>query len=162
MPNLIFIHGYESSGSGFKGRLLKTKFPTILTPNFTGNLEERMKSLLLILNQREVWTIIGSSFGGLMATMYANRFPQKVERLILLAPAIIPPFFSELPEINHITIPTLVIQGINDNVVKMNEIIPNIQSIFRKLELRLVEDDHLLHHTVNQMNWEKVIPLKSI
>ena len=35
MQNIIFIHGLESSGDGFKGNLLRKELPGCLTPNFT-------------------------------------------------------------------------------------------------------------------------------
>ena len=44
-PKIIFIHGYESSGHGFKGNFLRTIFPNIITPDFTGELLERMEQL---------------------------------------------------------------------------------------------------------------------
>ena len=45
----IFIHGLESSGKGFKGRFFKEIFPEILTPDFRGELFERMSELKKIL-----------------------------------------------------------------------------------------------------------------
>ncbi len=34
MNNIIFVHGLESSGQGYKGIFLKRMFPDILTPDF--------------------------------------------------------------------------------------------------------------------------------
>ncbi len=41
----------------------------MLTPDFTGSFEERMTQLIPILGDKKDWTIIGSSFGGLMGTV---------------------------------------------------------------------------------------------
>ncbi|MCK4687813.1 MAG: hypothetical protein KAT66_06770, partial [Candidatus Lokiarchaeota archaeon] len=77
--NIIFIHGLESSGRGFKALYLKRQLPEILTPSFiefTSGisykilLKKRMNQLIEILKNKESWIIIGSSFGGLMAVLY--------------------------------------------------------------------------------------------
>ena len=86
MSNVIFIHGLESSGSGFKGRLFKKEIAGIITPDFKGPLEKRMELLNEILEGNQPWIIIGSSFGGLMGAIYTCNHPNKVSLLILLAP----------------------------------------------------------------------------
>ena len=57
MQNIIFIHGLESSGQGFKGRLFKKEIPECLTPNFEeftpmisnkSLLRKRMEQLIVI------------------------------------------------------------------------------------------------------------------
>jgi len=72
MKNIIFIHGLESSGKGFKGLHLKKIIPEILTPDFAkfnqkrsldNLLNARMAQLDSILSERNLWVIIGSSFG---------------------------------------------------------------------------------------------------
>ncbi|TFH26996.1 MAG: alpha/beta hydrolase, partial [Promethearchaeota archaeon] len=91
---ILFLHGYESSGQGFKGEFLRTQFPGIYTPTLTGELDPRFAQVDPIFNQHDSWVLIGSSFGGLMATLLAINYPQKVSRLILMAPALIPPFYT--------------------------------------------------------------------
>jgi len=62
MKNIIFIHGLESSGKGFKGLYLKKIIPEILTPDFIeleqkisiiDFLEKRMKQLKSILKEKD-------------------------------------------------------------------------------------------------------------
>jgi len=115
MKNIIFIHGLESSGKGFKGTYLKSIIPEILTPNFKkfkrnmlldSLLKERMRQLDLILKKKNSWIIIGSSFGGLMATLYALRNPEKTERLILLAP-FLGTLMLQIENISQLDIPTI-------------------------------------------------------
>ena len=93
MQNIIFVHGLESSGTGFKARLLKEVFPNIHTPTFTEStpeilmydlLEIRMKELKSILNIKNNWILIGSSFGGLMSALYALQNPSNVKQLIFM------------------------------------------------------------------------------
>ena len=107
---LIFIHGMVSSGQGFKARLLRRQFPHILAPDFDGSLEERMAQLLPILGDQPDWTIIGSSFGGLMGALFTCQHPGQVRKLILLAPALIwPDFANALPP--PVPVPTAIAEA---------------------------------------------------
>ncbi|MFX1278540.1 MAG: alpha/beta fold hydrolase [Promethearchaeota archaeon] len=165
MQNTIFVHGLESSGSGFKARLLKNIFPNIYTPTFTKStpdilmydlLEIRMKELNSILATKNNWILIGSSFGGLMSALYALQNPSKVKQLILLAP------FLESRKLkphmyNPIDIPVIVFHGIRDNVVQYKGSKKRAEIFFTNLYYNLVDDDHFLHHTVKQLDWKKLI-----
>ena len=84
----IFLHGLESSSQGIKGRYFKDKFPGMLVPNFSGSLKERMEKLYDILSSESEITLVGSSYGGLMASIFTLENSSKVKRLVLLAPAI--------------------------------------------------------------------------
>ena len=147
----IFIHGLESSGSGFKGRFLKEIFPDILTPDFKGDLNERMDSLKKILKDLSCLTIIGSSFGGLMATLYSLYNPEKVSKLILLAPAL--PFGKELLENKNVDIETIVYHGKKDSVVPIGTTKDISRKIFSNLLFMETDDDHMLHKTMRKINW---------
>jgi pimeloyl-ACP methyl ester carboxylesterase len=166
MQNIIFIHGLESSGEGFKGKLLKKLFPEILTPDFKAFnpeiptnelLDIRMKELNLILATKKSWIIIGSSFGGLMATLYTLQNPDKVDRLILLAPFLVSrklkPFFNRVIEI-----PVIVYHGRDDNIVPYLTSRERAKRLFNNLIYNIVEDDHSLHKTVQAINWGELIP----
>ena len=147
----IFIHGLESSGSGFKGRFLKEIYTDILTPDFKGDLNERMSSLKRILTDLDNITIIGSSFGGLMATLYCLEEPEKVSKLILLAPAL--PFGKDLLENKNTDIETIIYHGKNDSVVPMDTTKDISRKIFSNLLFVETDDDHLLHKTMREINW---------
>ncbi len=41
----IFIHGWESSNQGTKSIFFRERYPDMIIPNFTGNLEQRMEKL---------------------------------------------------------------------------------------------------------------------
>lgn len=158
--NIIFLHGYESSGQGFKGQYLRTIFPEILTPNFTGELRARMDQLIPILDQQDQWIIIGSSFGGLMAVTYAREFPSKVKQLILFAPALIPPFMSEDMQIPTLPIPTTIYHGERDEVVSLDMVRRKATTIFPTLTFHVVDDDHFLRPTVQQVPWTTLVKEK--
>src|SRR5512137_2210165 len=84
----IFIHGLESNNQGTKAVYFRENFPGMLTPNFPGPLDERMAKLYAILSGESDILLVGSSFGGLMASIFAMENEPSVRRLILLAPAI--------------------------------------------------------------------------
>jgi len=165
MQTVIFIHGLESSGKGFKGKFFKNLIPNILTPSFkefnqnipiTDLLKQRMNQLVSLLKLEEgPIVIIGSSFGGLMGTIYTNKYPQKVRKLILLAP-----YLSSLlvePNIYLTNIPVIVYHGKHDTVVSVDHSHMQAKKLFANLEYNIVDDDHFLHNTVVSLDWKKII-----
>jgi len=165
MKNIIFIHGLESSGKGFKGIYLKNLFPDILTPNFEkfkknitleNLLKMRMGQLDLILKESKSWTIIGSSFGGLMATLYAIRNSDKIERLILLAPFLATPMLQR-DDLSPLTIPTIIFHGRHDEIAQYKASRQQAYQLFTNLEFNTTEDNHDLNNTITTLNWNKLI-----
>ena len=165
MKNIIFIHGLESSGKGFKAKFLKGLFPEIITPTFFPHssnflmediLKERMKELEVFLREKSNWIIIGSSFGGLMASIYALKNPERIKFLVLLAPFLTFPRYYD-SETLPINIPVFAIHGINDRVVLARKARKHAKNIFTNLEYILVNDDHSLHQTVVKINWDILI-----
>lgn len=153
---LIYIHGLEGTSQGVKAVLLREVFPNILTPDFRGTLEERMASLHGILGEQAGWTIIGSSFGGLMAAMFACQRPQQVDKLVLLAPALIWPDFAESPP-EPVDVPTIIYHGSHDPIIPLAMVRPLAERVFRVLDFRVVEDDHGLYKTIHQIDWPALI-----
>ena len=93
--HILFIHGSSGDRSQtYKARLLREIFPGMLTPDFDGDLPERMKQLETILGTETGWTLVGSSLGGLMAALFATQHPDQVRKLVLLAPALTLPGFT--------------------------------------------------------------------
>ncbi len=148
---LIFLHGLEGSSRGYKATLLRALFPKMLTPDFYGSLSQRMDHLTDILLLSEQWTMIGSSFGGLMAALFASRYPQHVRKLILLAPALVWPHFQSVAE--PIPTPTIIYHGEDDSIIPLEAIQPLAEAKFLRLKFHAVDDDHLLHNTVCQLDW---------
>jgi len=164
MPNIIFIHGLESSGQGFKGQLFKKVLPGILTPDFKayspdisykGLLKERMAQLYTILENKEKWILIGSSFGGLMGALYTCQFPNKVSRLILLAPVLSTPDLNP-NKFQPINIPVIVFHGKNDQIVPIKPSCLRAKQLFKNLTYNVVDDDHMLHSTVMEIDWTRL------
>jgi surfactin synthase thioesterase subunit len=163
MTPVIFLHGYESSGEGFKATYLKTKFPDILTPTFTGDILERLQQLESLIDTKQQWVIIGSSYGGLQAILFAKKYPESVDRLILLAPALISPFLSDKEILDDfpVHLPTRVIHGIHDTVISLDDLLPVLQDMFTQLNLILVDDDHVLHQATPKLDWHAFIHANS-
>ncbi|MCP4544073.1 MAG: alpha/beta hydrolase [Chloroflexi bacterium] len=149
---LIFIHGLEGSSQGFKATMLRGLFPHVLTPDFGGPLEERMTQLLPILADKSDWVIIGSSFGGLMGTLFTCQHPARVKKLILLAPALTWPGFADPPP-KPVSVPTVVYHGLGDTVVLLEPVRALCKQIFTNLTFHAVDDDHRLRETVQTIDW---------
>lgn len=160
----LFLHGLHSSSQGFKGAFLRNRVPDIRTPDFTGSLDDRMGQLIPLLSDTPGWIIVGSSFGGVMGTLVARQHPHLVRRLILLAPALTPPFL-EAASASSLTpdsapptaIPTVIYHGRQDTVVPMEPVRRLAERLFLNLQFYAVDDDHMLHATVQAMDWEDLL-----
>ncbi|MGD9092304.1 MAG: alpha/beta fold hydrolase [Anaerolineales bacterium] len=149
---LIFVHGLEGSSQGVKAQLLRELFPGICIPDFSGSLEERVVELATTLEGNLGWTIIGSSFGGLMGAIYTCRNPDHVKQLVLLAPALIWPDFANSPP-EPISVPVVVYHGMGDEVIPLEPVRALAEMVFLNLDFRVVDDDHGLFKTVHAIDW---------
>ena len=91
-----------------------------------------------------------------MAALFSTQHPDQVRKQILLAPALMLPEFAEhLPQ--PIDVRTMIIHGRQDTVVPLNQITPLAEKVFRSLSYHIVEDDHRLHNTANELDWKSII-----
>ena len=156
MSPSIFIHGLESGNQGKKALFFREKFPDMLIPNFTGDLGERMKKLTGVLFGKTGIRMVGSSFGGLMASIFAMENESRVDRLILLAPAINLIGFTEYAS-RETYIPIHVYHGTNDDVIPLENVGKVARNCFRNLTFHKVQDDHMLHSTFKTIDWDSLI-----
>jgi len=153
---LIYLHGLESDSNSGKARQFREWFPGMLTPDFKGLFEERMTQMSPILSEKTDWTIIGSSFGGLMGATFTCDHPTQVRKLILLAPALmLPPFASRVPK--PVSVPTTIIHGTLDTIVPLEPVRAIAQKHFTDLTTIVVEDDHRLHKTIHELDWDNIL-----
>ena len=152
----IFLHGLESSSKGAKATFLSDLYPDMLIPDFKGNLSARMGLLESILAGQENIILIGSSFGGLMATLYTMEKQETVDRLVLLAPALNFPEFLQY-DLKSIKVPTRMIIGGDDNVTPIQEVLPLARKIFANLNYDEVDDTHMLAETFRKLDWQNLL-----
>jgi pimeloyl-ACP methyl ester carboxylesterase len=99
--------------------------------------------------------LVGSSFGGLMAACFASRHPERCRRLVLLAPAL--NFNSYQPPPTPLAVETLLVLGRHDTVCPPDLVLPQARASFAKLEVRIEEDDHMLHRTFPTLDWANLL-----
>lgn len=152
----VFLHGLESSSKGVKARWFRQNFPTMLIPDFTGTLTARMTRLNTILAGLEELVLIGSSFGGMLATIYAMENESRVRKVVLLAPAL---NFSEFAPYQgrKTAVPAQLYIGRRDTVCPPEIVIPAGQHIYRDVSVHLSDDDHLLRETFTAIDWVELL-----
>lgn len=158
--HIVFIHGSGGDKSQtYKARILRGLFPGMVTPDFDGPLFDRMLQLWALLEKEFGWTLIGSSLGGLMAALYAAQAPGRVRKLVLLAPALVLPEFSVISPAS-IDIPTVIIQGTQDELISVQVSRKIAEKTFTNLEYIVVDDDHRLHKTAETLDWKSLLEEK--
>ena len=115
----------------------------ILIPNFTNNVSERLALLDELIGQSTTkWILIGSSLGGLTATLYAIRHPEKVAKMILIAPALVPPYTHKYGLKPIKDIPVILYHGKDNELLSVEEVRKVAEKLFPLLDYHLVDDDH--------------------
>ncbi len=154
---IIYLHGLESTSQSGKARQFAQLFPGMVTPDFTGSLDERMEQLYPILGDKNDWTIIGSSFGGLMGTIFTCKHPTQVRKLILLAPALLRDHFGSYLDLEPVSVPTVIVHGTEDDVVPLEPVREVAQDLFKNLTYHIVNDGHRLHKAFEELDWGKIL-----
>lgn len=152
----VFIHGLESSSRGTKGMYFSKHFPDMIVEDYTGTLTQRMEKLEKDLQEKKDIVMVGSSYGGLMASIFAILHPGRVKKLILLAPALnLPEFETHMG--TNVDIPTVIFHGSHDEVVPINEVKAIAQKTFTQLTYHILPDDHSLHNTFATLPWNDLL-----
>lgn len=154
---IIYLHGSESNSQSGKARQFAEKFPGMVTPDFIGGFDERMAQLKKILGRKKGWTIIGSSLGGLMGTVFTCKNPDRVRKLILLAPALMKEPFGSYLGLEPVSVPTTVIHGTADDIVPLDEARTYAEKFFTNLKYIVVNDGHRLQEAFKELNWEEIL-----
>jgi len=154
---IIYLHGSDSNSQSGKARQFAEKFPGMVTPDFTGEFEERMAQLKKIIGRKKGWTIIGSSLGGLMGTVFTCKNPDRVRKLILLAPALMKDPFASFLALEPVSVPVVVVHGTADDVVPLDEARAYAEKLFTDLQYIIVDDGHRLQEAFKELNWEEIL-----
>jgi pimeloyl-ACP methyl ester carboxylesterase len=115
-----------------------------------------MLQLEQVLQSRAPWTIVGSSFGGLMGALYTCSHPDRVRKLVMLAPALIWPDFASRPP-GPVDVPTIVYHGRKDSLIPLETTWRLAEQVFSHLTFHIVDDDHGLHQTAASLDWREVL-----
>ena len=93
-----------------------------------------------------------------MAAIFAYKHPNIVKRLILLAPALT--FLEFRPYSGHtIEPPVFVYHGKKDDVVPVGPVHDIAERVFLNLVFNVVDDDHMLSHTFEYMDWDELLDM---
>lgn len=170
---LIYLHGSESNSNSGKARQFAQTFPGMITPDFKGPFETRMEQLYSILGNQRNWTIIGSSYGGLMGVVFTCEYPDQVRKLVLLAPALerdssgafLDPLTGKdiaysrksVQELQTVPVPTTIVHGTKDDVVPLEPVRKIAKDLFTDLEYIVVDDGHRLHKAFEELDWKSIL-----
>lgn len=158
---IYFIHGYESSPEGAKGSIFKEKLAAIpikyrdckpeeiVISDCLNNIYDAIRGVSKVI-------LIGSSLGGFLSAKVALE-KDNIEKIILLNPAIIPPWIDisklsgmplrilrEMQDeklfLNKIKSKIFIFVGINDEIIPTKWIL-NF-AMFQESTVRFLNDDH--------------------
>jgi pimeloyl-ACP methyl ester carboxylesterase len=152
----VFIHGLESSGQGAKGQFFRQRYPEMLIEDYEGPFLERMAKLNRLLAGKDNLILVGSSYGGLMAAVFACENPTRVRRLILLAPALMLPEFNPCRATRQ-AVPVDLYHGRQDIIVPPALTREIAESVYENLTYHAVDDDHSLHGHFEEMPWDQLL-----
>jgi pimeloyl-ACP methyl ester carboxylesterase len=154
----VFLHGLDSSSRGTKGTFFRERYPEMLMEDFSGSLAERMEKLTSRLDRKDNLILVGSSYGGLMAALFACRHPARTRRLILLAPALghvdFTPWYS-----TPLQLPVTLYHGRHDIAVSPSQTRRIAEQLFGNLDYQLVDDDHDLHKVFPTLDWNLLLEI---
>ena len=119
-----------------------------------------MTTLKALLAGRQDLILVGSSFGGLMAAIYACLHGDQVRKLVLLAPALDLDGFKPCLQ-KRLDLPVTIFHGRDDDVVPPEPVRLIAERVFTNLTYHLVEDDHPLRRTFPTYDWDGLLDAKA-
>lgn len=155
-PTRVFIHGLESSGQGTKGAFFRQRYSDMIIEDYVGPFSQRMEKLEGLLAGKDHLILVGSSFGGLMAAVYACLHEERVKKMILLAPALHSDLYQSCLG-KKLPVPVAIFHGRQDDVVPLEKVRAVAEQVFLNLEFNVVEDDHFLHDTFPKLEWNMLL-----
>ena len=170
MKSVYYIHGYQSSPQSTKGTLFKKKLGAKAITYRDGKPEdlvitECVHNIITSIKDDTKVMLIGSSLGGLLSSIAALKSPN-VSSLILLNPAIIPPYvktnhITDMPQrivqemkqprlfTEKITASIVIIRGTEDEVVPDSWVLPFAKA--QEATVLFVKDDHRFSHNTEKL-----------
>ncbi len=160
-PTRVFIHGLESTSLGTKGVFFRKRYPDMIVEDYSGSFSQRMEKLEGLLAGKDPLILVGSSYGGLMAAVYACLHEDRVKKLILLAPALHLDSYQPCQK-KKLSMPTIIFHGRQDEVVPLEKVRVVAGQVFMNLQFNPVEDDHILRKTFPTLEWDDLLSLQEL
>ncbi len=152
----VFIHGLESSGEGTKGLFFRERYPDMIIEDFYVPFQQRINKIEGLLAKKENLILTGSSYGGLMAAVYACLHEERVSKLVLLAPALHLASFRPYLD-KALRMPVAIFHGLQDDVVPLEAVREIAVRSFVNHTLTVLDDDHSLHRTFATLDWGSLL-----
>ncbi len=139
---VVFLHGLETGPYGTKYHALRGVVPDLLAPDCEGifDIDERLAVIERELAGKNELLLVGSSFGGLAAVLFASRHPERVIGCVLCAPAV---EHLDIGTLRHLPVETVILHGRQDDVVPLAAS-EALAARFATARLLVVEDGHRL------------------
>jgi predicted esterase len=83
--------------------------------------------------------------------------PAQVRKLVLLAPALTLEPLASRSDLRAVVVPTIVVHETLDTVVPLEPVREMAQKLFTNVRYYVVEDDHRLHKSVQELDWESML-----
>ena len=148
---LIWAHGLWGSPNGSKITAIRDSGIEVISHDFNGmELIDRVELLEKTMEIGDV-VLAGSSWGGLASALAAQRRPEKLKGLLLLAPALhYPEPPNDRPEnlVAPSKIPITIIHSIEDDIVPISASKDYIERSGDNIKLIEVKDNHVLENSI--------------
>jgi alpha/beta superfamily hydrolase len=146
MSGVLFFHGLESGPFGSKYKSLNSQI-SVVSPDFQGmGLEERVQVAGSWVSLEKDLILVGSSYGGLVASLVYQNHPEHIFGIIMMAPAL------HLPEsalIKKLPQACVILHGREDDVVPVEA----SRRLSERLAVNLIEvsDNHRMVNSHGEM-----------
>ena len=148
---LIWAHGLWGSPNGSKVTAIRESGIEVISPDFNNmELEERVDILNELVSKEKV-VLAGSSYGGLACALVAQKQPEQVKGMLLLAPALhLPETPNDVPEdlVAPNNLPITIIHSTTDEIVPISASQDYIGRSGNNINLIKVEDSHVLENSI--------------
>ena len=148
---LVWAHGLWGSPNGSKITAIRESGVKVIAPDF--NEMELVNRVQLLEKTIEIGDVVlaGSSWGGLACALTAQKKPDKLKGLLLLAPAL---HYPEPPNDNPDNliapdgIPITIIHSKTDDIVPISASKDYVKRSGNNVNLIVVEDNHVLENSI--------------
>ena len=148
---LVWAHGLWGSPNGSKVTAVRESGIEVISPDFNEmELVDRIELLEKTIQIGDV-VLAGSSWGGLACALTAQKKPDKLKGLLLLAPAL---HYPETPNDNPDNligpegIPVTIIHSKTDDIVPISASKDYVKRSGNNVNLIVVEDSHVLENSI--------------